>query len=242
LRSICNRHVWNVSKDCVNLIVMNVRFRITVLLIGTLLIIATYTFPVWSPLLENNTVVELFPGLPPEAQPTFAAFSPTEQSVFLNMQETSPAMARDLVIAAMGTDRPVPTEQQALPTMEAPLIVGVGQFGRVDAVRWSEGTFTIYQQPDNNRVLWIQDFRSARAPDLHVILWATDFPEDADDITDMLAEPVPLGVLDIDLGILQGNVGNQSYTIPPQVNLNLYNSIVIYCQTYQMIFSVAPIQ
>jgi hypothetical protein len=221
---------------------MNVRFRITVLLIGTLLIIATYTFPAWSPLLENNTVEELFPGIAPEAQPTFAAFSPTAQSLFLEMQETSPAMARDYVIAAMGTDHPVPTEQQVLPTMEAPLVVGTGQFGRVDEVRWAEGTFTIYQQPDHNRVLWIQDFRSARAPDLHVILWATEFPLEPEDIEDMLAQPVPLGARDIDLGILQGNVGNQSYTIPPQVNLNLYNSIVIYSQTYQMIFSVAPIQ
>ncbi|MFN8376119.1 MAG: DM13 domain-containing protein [Anaerolineae bacterium] len=221
---------------------MNVRFRITLLLFGTLLVIVTYTFPLWAPVLENNTVEELFPGLPPEAQPTFAAFSATQQSIFLDMQATNPVMAREYVLGAMGTDFPVPTEQQVMPTMEAPLVVGSGQFGAVDEVRWAEGTFLIYQQPDNNRVLRIEDFRSARATDLHVILWATDFPSDEVDIADMLAEPVPLGPLDIDLGALQGNVGNQNYTIPPQVNLNLYNSIVIYSITYQMIFSVAPIE
>jgi hypothetical protein len=221
---------------------MNVRFRFTILLIGTLLVVATYTFPLWSPLLEVTTVEEYFPGLPAEAQPTFAAFSPTQQGIYLAMQATYPAMAEGLVLAAMGTDRPVPTEQQAVPTMEAPLIVGSGQFGRVDETRWAEGRFTIYQQPDNNRVLRIEDFRSARAPDLRVILWATAFPDEESEIVEMLTNVLPLGALDIDLGALQGNIGSQNYTIPPQVNLNLYNSVVIYCQRYQVIFSVAPIQ
>lgn len=212
------------------------------LLLGALLVVATYTFPLWSPLLENDTIEEAFPGLAQELQATFAALPPTQQAAYLNLRATDAALGEALVLAALGADTPVPTEQQAMPTLEAPLIVGRGTFGQVDAIRWAEGRFTLYEQPDNNRVLRLEGFRSARAPNLRVILWATAFPEEARDLRTFLNAPLDLGPLDIDLGALQGTVGDQNYAIPPQVNLNLYNSIVIYEQRYRLIFSVAPIQ
>ncbi len=45
----------------------------------------------------------------------------------------------------------------------------------------------------------------------------------------------------IDLGSLKGNVGDQNYEIPADVDLSEYQSIVIYCQPFHVVFSIATL-
>jgi hypothetical protein len=47
--------------------------------------------------------------------------------------------------------------------------------------------------------------------------------------------------LDIDLGQLAGNTGNQHYEIPADTDLAQYRSVVIYSATLNMIYSYAPL-
>ena len=70
-------------------------------------------------------------------------------------------------------------------------------------------------------------------PDLRVLLAASRAPR--------TREEVELGNLEIELGHLKGNIGNQNYEIPPEVDLSLYNSVVIYCQEFHVVFSTATI-
>ena len=46
----------------------------------------------------------------------------------------------------------------------------------------------------------------------------------------------------IDLGKLKGNIGNQNYPIPADLDLSPGGSVVIYCVPFHVIFSVASLQ
>ncbi|MEX1044023.1 MAG: DM13 domain-containing protein [Acidimicrobiia bacterium] len=68
-------------------------------------------------------------------------------------------------------------------------------------------------------------------PDLRVILVPNGDPQEADDITGYL-----------ELEPLRGNVGNQNYEIPPDVDLSQYGSVVIYCKPFHVLFAVASLE
>jgi hypothetical protein len=45
----------------------------------------------------------------------------------------------------------------------------------------------------------------------------------------------------LDLGSLKGNIGNQNYEIPAGTDISEYQSVVIYCLPFHVIFSTATI-
>ncbi len=52
----------------------------------------------------------------------------------------------------------------------------------------------------------------------------------------------PAGEFDDDfysLGTLKGNVGDQNYEIPPEVDLTKYNTVAIWCDPFNVLFTVA---
>ena len=46
----------------------------------------------------------------------------------------------------------------------------------------------------------------------------------------------------IDLGKLKGNIGNQNYVIPDDVDIGIHNSVTIWCKPFDVIFSVAVLR
>jgi len=208
------------------------RFRLFLILIGAVLIAATYSFPLWQPLLVNTVVDEPFPGLPDNLQAAFAALPPEQQSSFLDMAAEDPDMAVAMAAAAL---EPPTTVQETgdMPEMETATIITGGEFSRVDAVHWAQGTATIYELPDQQKILRLEDFTAANGPDLRVVLSAGEEPRSR--------EEVERGNLNLELGRLKGNIGNQNYEIPPETDLSLYNSVVIYCQAFHVVFSTAAI-
>jgi hypothetical protein len=152
------------------------------------------------------------------------------QEDFRAMATQNPTMAATMAAAA-ATSVAVPEADQAMPEMTDPVIVSSGSFIRIDAIHGAEGTATIYQLPDGARVLRFEDFHSTNGPDLHVILSADPDPRTHD----------ALGENYLELGRLKGNVGNQNYDIPTEVDLSLYQSVVIYCVPFQVVFSTATL-
>lgn len=45
----------------------------------------------------------------------------------------------------------------------------------------------------------------------------------------------------LDLGTLKGNIGNQNYEIPPNVDLNEFHSISIWCARFHVNFGAAQL-
>ena len=209
------------------------RFRVLIALLGGLAVIAVFTFPVWWPLLPDDSPDELFPGLPPQLQAAFVALSPDEQAAFLQMADEDREMAVAMIQAALQPPATVVPEDQAEVAMDASEIVADGTFERVDAIHWAQGEVTIYLLPDNRKLMTFENFLAANGPDLRVVLSASEAPRTRDD--------VELSNLDLELGVLKATAGGQTYEIPPEVDLSLYNSVVIYCREFHVVFSTATI-
>jgi hypothetical protein len=113
----------------------------------------------------------------------------------------------------------------------APL--AVGNFHDIDSIHKGSGTATFYELEDGSRILRFEPFDVTNGPDLHVYLSVLPDPLTSEEVRS--AEY-------IDLGKLKGNVGNQNYEISAEVDLASIQSVVIYCQPFHVVFSVAPLE
>jgi hypothetical protein len=93
------------------------------------------------------------------------------------------------------------------------------------------GTATYYELPDGSRTLRLEDFVSDNGPDLYVYLTSAD-SSDPDAVID---EDI------VDLGVLTGNIGNQNYAIPDDVDLERYDTVVIWCLRFTAGFGTADL-
>ncbi len=77
---------------------------------------------------------------------------------------------------------------------------------------------------DGSSVLRLEDFRTTNGPDLYVYLstnkQASDF---------------------VDLGRLKGNIGNQNYDIPEGTDLSKYDTVLIWCKQFSVLFGSAEL-
>jgi len=121
---------------------------------------------------------------------------------------------------------------EAMPE-DAPLAVLSGTFRDADLVHQGSGIATIYRQADGAHVLRFEDFRATNGPDLFVWLTTADEPQSSAETS--AAEWV-------NLGALKGNVGNQNYEIPADVNIADYNNVVIWCRAFSVLFATADFE
>ncbi|MDQ7027022.1 MAG: DM13 domain-containing protein [Anaerolineae bacterium] len=222
---------------------MDTRFRVAVITLAGLLAAAVWALPFWWTVLNPESIVAVgLPGLTIEERADYATLADNLQRAYeliYDGEEDSeipaqPDWALALVRARFSqTDR---LAAESATVFEAPpgsQAIETGEFASIDSVRWAEGELTIYQNPNGTRLLHLaEDFRSARAPEIHIILTRNPDPMDERGV----------GVDYIDIGILRGNVGQQSYTIPPSVDFNRYPMLVLYAPQYDAILATATLQ
>ena len=199
---------------------------IGVIVLGIIAIGAAY--PLWIPLFVDQTVDEAFPfaSMTEEEQAAFNALPEDQQALLIAMKDENEEMAEE---TARGVILPDTEMDEDMP--EEPVALSSGSFIEIDRIHSGEGTATIYEVPGSSSVLRFEDFRVTNGPDLHVLLAKAEDPRSRGD----------LGEDYIDLGMLKGNVGNQNYEIPADVDLSEYNSIVIYCMPFHVVFSTATL-
>jgi hypothetical protein len=96
----------------------------------------------------------------------------------------------------------------------------------------TSGRATIYESPDGKRYLRLTDFTTSNGPDVHVVLVRADDPA--------LDQAVVKGYLDdVELGKLKVTQGDQSYDLPPSVDLQKYDAVVVYDERSHTVFAVA---
>ena len=137
-------------------------------------------------------------------------------------------------IMAASAEMPDKVMDDSMPAEAAaddPVVIGQGQFKDADSFHQGSGSATIYQLPDGSHVLRFEDFMATNGPDLHVILTSHPAPTSHADIMDNY----------IDLGSLKGNIGNQNYDIPADVDVSQYQSVVIYCMPFHVVFATATL-
>ncbi|MDX1659852.1 MAG: DM13 domain-containing protein [Nitriliruptorales bacterium] len=131
------------------------------------------------------------------------------------------AMSEDDVPMEEMVDEPMPS---AMP--EEPTTLATGTFQ--DRSHPTTGTVRVVTD-GARRVLRIEDLRTDNGPDLNVYLVPA-------------APDAPAGELGsdfVDLGDLKGNIGDQNYEIPDDVDLDRYSTVVIWCVRFSTAFGAA---
>ena len=114
-----------------------------------------------------------------------------------------------------------------------PIALASGSFRDADSFHQGSGSATIYLLPDGSHLLRLEDFKVTNGPDLRVLLAEPGDPMSRDELQ--------AGGY-THLAKLKGNMGNQNYEIPADINLDEQNSVIIYCMPFHVIFSVAPLE
>jgi hypothetical protein len=126
---------------------------------------------------------------------------------------------------------PVTAVQQTRASNATPLPLSQGHFHGV--AHATQGLATIYQLPDGRRALRLSEFETSNGPDVQVYLVATGDANDNETVT-------TAGF--ITLGALKGNVGDQNYEVPADVDLTKYRAVTIWCRRFGVNFGTAPLQ
>lgn len=113
---------------------------------------------------------------------------------------------------------------------DSPRLITEGSFHGV--AHETRGTAGIYELPDGKRVLRLTSFETSNGPDVRVFLGAAQDANDNDTVT-------KAGY--VELGSLKGNIGDQNYEIPSDIDLAAYNSVTIWCKRFGVNFGTAPL-
>jgi hypothetical protein len=176
-------------------------------------------------LLFDDVVDEAFPdaaaAAPADGSTAREDEAETEQDADGEGPDTAPDEEVDPEAASPGVADPTPS---------GPIELATGSF--VSRNRYTvTGTATTYQLDDGERVLRLEDFDSTNGPDLFVYLTVAGAADD----------DAALDADFVDLGALTGNIGDQNYVVPADVDLDLYDSVVIWCRRFTTSFGVADL-
>jgi hypothetical protein len=106
-----------------------------------------------------------------------------------------------------------------LNTLRTGSFVGVG-----DGIHDAEGIAKVIPLQDGSNILRIENLRVTNGPDLYVYL-ATD--KSTSDF--------------VSLGKLKANNGNQNYNIPSKTDLTKYDTVLIWCRPFSVLFGSAEL-
>jgi Trp operon repressor len=93
-----------------------------------------------------------------------------------------------------------------------------------DGIHNAEGIAKVIPLQQGSNILRLENFKATNGPDLYVYL-GTD--KSASDF--------------VSLGRLKGNIGNQNYDIPGGTDLSKYNTVLIWCKAFSVLFGSAQL-
>lgn len=194
------------------------------------LAVAAFYFQPWK-LFIDKTVDDAAPlGATPIAAVAEPASPPTTEAMTETTEPMTEATEPMTAPSAETTVAPttVPPTTAAPTTTTAPVPVPT-MFISLD--HGTSGSLLLLQDPDGRRYARIENLATDQGPDVFVYLSTNpvDGPEEAfdDDY--------------VNLGGLQGNLGNQNYEIPADTDVSRYRSLVIWCDRFDSAFGAAPL-
>ncbi|MFD3165913.1 DM13 domain-containing protein [Herpetosiphon sp. NSE202] len=145
-----------------------------------------------------------------------------------DMMQPSDPMTDDMIDPTIMPTAESRVEPSAVPA--EPVMLSSGAFRGID--HESRGMAMLYKQPDGSMMLRLNDFYVEPGPDMYVfVAMASD-----------IHQPSDLQAGYLELSKLKGSEGNQNYPLPDDFDPALYNNVVIWCEEYQVLMAVAPIQ
>ena len=132
--------------------------------------------------------------------------------------------------ATVNEEFPVAGAATTSATIVSPLTVADGRFH--DGAHKTTGSAVIHRLSDGKRILRLTDFETSNGPDVRVYLVAAQDATDNDTVT-------RAGF--VELGSLKGNIGDQNYDLPADVDLDKYRAVTIWCKRFSVNFGTAPL-
>ena len=197
---------------------------IAIILVAVAVPVGIYTV---SPLFINTEINEAPPTVDASAMQQFEEFMnmSEEERMQKGHQMSSEDMEMIMKGAAQSNDNAVDEQMTQAMTSGEPMTEYTGTFvGVNDGIHNADGNVRVIRLSNGTDILRLEDFNTTNGPDLYVYL-STD--KSASDF--------------VNLGKLKGNVGNQNYQIPQGTELEKYNTVLIWCQAFSVLFGSAEI-
>lgn len=104
--------------------------------------------------------------------------------------------------------------------------LAMGKFvGVNDGIHNAEGLAKLIPLDDASMILRLENFKATNGPDLYVYLASDSSASDF-----------------VNLGRLKGNIGNQNYDIPEGTDFSRYDTALIWCQAFSVLFGSAELE
>ncbi len=162
-----------------------------------------------SPYLSDDVVDEDFPVVASEPAPDEPPQTPTDEDAS-RASTPPPSEATDSTPVEPAAPTPAPAPA-------GPVALGAGPFQGLTGHR-GEGTATVFELPDGSRVLRLEDFDVSNGPGLEVhLVPGADQRGPGDGVK---------------LANLKGNVGNQNYDVPTDLDLSGDWTVLIWCEPF----------
>ncbi len=131
---------------------------------------------------------------------------------------------------SFSTKKPdTPTDDTTEQTL-GPVVRAEGTFVGADTLHRGSGTARIVDTADGP-ILRLEDFEVTNGPDLYVLLAKSAAPRTHNDFGEY-----------VELAQLKGNIGNQNYLLPADIDADAYGSVVIYCKAFSVVFATAALR
>jgi hypothetical protein len=112
-----------------------------------------------------------------------------------------------------------------------PVLIAQGNFVDGDRFHRGAGSVKLFAPPEGGYVLRFEEFWTTNGPDLDVLLSPAAAPASSAELGETL-----------NLGDLKGTLGDQNYTLPDDFDPTRYQSVVIFCVPFKIIFAMATLE
>jgi hypothetical protein len=198
----------------------------TKIIIGIMTAIIVITFAIYtiSPLLINTVINEPLP--PSSVSSDFQRFMNMTEDERIEAANNMTQKQKEIIMTVAAKDNNTVSENLSVATMSTSSNKTlIGNFvGAGDGFHNAEGVAKIIQLADGTDILRLENFKATNGPDLYVYL-----------STDKTNADI------VNLGRLKGNIGNQNYLIPAGTDITMYNTALIWCRAFSVIFGSAQL-
>ena len=188
------------------------------------IIVITFAVYTISPLLINTVINEPLP--PSSVSSDFQRFMNMSEDERIEAANNMTQKQKEMIMTVAAKDNNTVSENLSVATMSTSSNKTLtGNFvGAGDGFHNAEGVAKIIQLADGTDILRLENFKATNGPDLYVYL-----------STDKTNADI------VNLGRLKGNIGNQNYLIPAGTDITKYNTALIWCRAFSVIFGSAQL-
>ena len=195
---------------------MNKKIKIAIGGIITVIAIAIATYTI-SPLFINTSIDEPLPDTSPKVG--FEEFMKLSEDERATIGKDMTQEEKDNIMKVFAQENSTINDEMAIPENQTNNMLAGNLIDAGDGFHMASGQVKVLQIPDETQILRFENLDVTNGPDLYVYL-----------ATDTTAKDF------VSLGRLKGNMGNQNYPIPENMDFEKYNKVLIWCQAFSTLF------